>query len=249
MNDNIYENYLEYLKKYLKEYLDTNNIKNVIIGISGGIDSILTSKILSLVLDNENIYSYFINTEKEISDKFFKAEEYLKTLKIKINLIDIYDEFKLISNKLEIKDLTNLGNLKTRLRTNVLYSKAFEKKGIVIGTTNYTEAYLGYFTKHGDNAVDLQMLTGLLKEDVYKISTILNIPEFFINQAPSADFYSEQTDEKELGIPYSIIDSFLKKDYISKKDMEKIINIHHKNNHKLFLPISPKMIKNRKKIL
>ncbi len=249
MNNDVYIKYLDYLKNYLKDFLKNNKIKNVIIGISGGIDSILTLKILSLVLDAKNIYPYFINVEKKLTDKFLKSEEYLKSLSIKINLIDIYNEFESLSNKIEIIDKNNLGNLKARLRMSILYSKAFEKNGIVIGTTNYTEAYLGYFTKHGDNAVDLQMLSGLLKEDIYKLASIVNIPDFFIKQAPSADLYLDQTDEKELDISYLIIDSFLNDKDILKDDMEKIVNIHKKNNHKLFFPISPKVIKNRKKIL
>jgi NAD+ synthase len=108
-----------------------------------------------------------------------------------VNLTPNFDDlFKNIitDSNLDEKTIALLkGNLKSRLRMSTLYSIAQSKGYLVLGTSNKSEYHLGYFTKHGDSAADIQPLIQLTKKDVYKLAIELDLPEEVINAIPSAD--------------------------------------------------------------
>lgn len=103
-----------------------------------------------------------------------------------------------------------LGNLMARLRMVTLYYHANRDNRIVCGTSNRSEYMLGYCTKHGDNAADIQPLLHLYKTDVYVVARELGIPEPIMKKAPSAGLWEGQSDEKEIGLSYAEIDTSLK---------------------------------------
>ena len=110
----------------------------------------------------------------------------------------------------EIKQGSAVGNIKARLRMIVLYGIANSRNLLVLGTTNKTEMVLGYYTKWGDGAVDLEILADLYKDEVYAVGRSLTpqVPEGVLTKAPSADLYLGQTDEGEIGATYAEMDSF-----------------------------------------
>ncbi len=117
----------------------------------------------------------------------------------------------------------------------VLYNFSNTRNTLVIGTSNKTELALGYGTKHGDLASDLEVIGDLFKEDVYKLAEHVDLPDEFLEKIPSAELYIGQTDEEELGMTYKEIDIILK--YIEKgltKDdlIDKGLNPHAV--HKVF---------------
>ena len=102
-----------------------------------------------------------------------------------------------------------LGNLMARIRMAVLYYHANRDQKIVCGTSNRSEYMLGYCTKFGDNAADLQPLLHLYKTEVYDYAQELGIPESIIKKAPSAGLWEGQSDEEEIGLSYAEIDNSL----------------------------------------
>ena len=126
-------------------------------------------------------------------------------------------------------------NTKSRIRANILYNYANNHNALVIGTSNKTEIALGYFTKYGDGACDIEIIGSLYKTEVINLSKFLKLPENVITKQPTAELFHGQTDEKELGANYQEIDKILKtiKNKTSKSKLEKeIIKRINQNKHK-----------------
>jgi NAD+ synthase len=103
-----------------------------------------------------------------------------------------------------------LGNLMARIRMTVLYYHANRDNQLVCGTSNRSEYMLGYCTKFGDNAADIQPILHLYKSDVYVMARELGIPETIIKKTPSAGLWEGQSDEGEIGLSYDQIDTALR---------------------------------------
>jgi NAD+ synthase len=102
-----------------------------------------------------------------------------------------------------------LGNLMARTRMTVLYYYANRDRRLVCGTSNRTEYLLGYFTKWGDGAGDVEPLLNLFKRDVYRLARELDLPERILAKPPSAGLWPGQQDELELGLSYAALDDAL----------------------------------------
>jgi NAD+ synthase len=143
--------------------------------------------------------------------------------------------FKVIPGFMESAYL--LGNLMARIRMTVLYYHANRDHRLVCGTSNRSEYMLGYCTKFGDNAADLQPILHLFKSDVYIMAKELGIPEPIITKAPSAGLWAGQSDEGEIGLSYDQIDASLRalEDHNWQPENpteEKVFSIVTKNSHK-----------------
>jgi NAD+ synthase len=130
-----------------------------------------------------------------------------------------------------------LGNLMARIRMTVLYYHANRDHHLVCGTSNRSEYMLGYCTKFGDNAADLQPILHLYKSDVYIMARELGIPEPIITKAPSAGLWAGQSDEGEIGLSYDQIDTSLRalEDHGWQPENPtevKVFSIMTKNGHK-----------------
>lgn len=224
--------YCDYLCDELKNYLEKNKIENVVIGISGGIDSAVSLALLSRVLKEENIFAYNLVIDRTPCRKEIEAlvEKYEIPIE-SIELTSIYDAYYNLTS-LETATPHIFANIKSRIRMNFLYAMAAKNKAIVIGSLNYTEYYLGYFTKFGDNATDFNLLGGLAKVDVYALAEYLEIPQIIIDKEPSADLLPNQTDEKELGITYSALNAMALGEIVSSKDSKVAKQWHTNTNHK-----------------
>jgi len=102
-----------------------------------------------------------------------------------------------------------LGNLMARIRMTVLYYHANRDNRLVCGTSNRSEYMLGYFTKSGDSAADIQPILHLYKTQVWEMATEMNLPESIVTKVPTAGLWTGQSDEKEIGLPYAEIDRSL----------------------------------------
>lgn len=241
----------------IKDYFKKNNLQKAVIGLSGGIDSSVSAKLVADSIGKKNLHALImplkgISSEKNIND----AVEFCKLIGIGYSLIYINDfvkEFEKLSWK---QNKTAKMNIVSRLRAIILYNYANSNKALVIGTSNKTEILLGYFTKYGDGAVDIEVIGGLFKTDVLKLARFLEIPEKIINKTPTAELYHGQTDEKELGASYEVLDRILKMyseenlsaQEIIKKGFDKEIvnNVIYRikvNEHKRKLPIIIKSYK------
>ena len=224
---------LEKIIDFIQTKIDNTNKKNIIIGISGGIDSCLTLAILKLYIKNINIYPYYLPIE--FNHDFDDINLIANFLNIKIPTVDLTHLWYSTINEFNIKNINNQNNLKSKIRNMFLYAQAFELDGLVISNLNYDEYYLGYFTKFGDSNGDLYPLINLLKKEIIELSQYLNLPKQIINKQPSAGLYINQTDEQELGLSYQVIDDYLMYKNIPDSDLKKINQIINKNKHKRIL--------------
>lgn len=169
-----------------------------------------------------------------------------------IAIDSVLNEFLSVT-QLDNDDLA-IGNLKARIRMSIIYYYANAKNYLVSGTGNKSEILIGYFTKHGDGACDIEPIGDLYKTDVYKLSKYLDVPQEIIDKPPRAGLWNNQTDEDEIGMSYDIIDQILyyytennkepseiaDKLEISVDDVDMIIDKISRNRHKSRIPESPK---------
>jgi NAD+ synthase len=144
-----------------------------------------------------------------------------------------------------------LGNLMARIRMTILYYHANREQKIVCGTSNRSEYMLGYCTKYGDNAADLQPLLHLYKTEIYEYAKEMGIPESIMKKAPSAGLWEGQSDEEEIGLSYEKIDVSLKAlelhNWQAKTPIEeKVLEFVRKSEHKR-LP-APNLLEMQKKL-
>jgi NAD+ synthase len=144
----------------------------------------------------------------EHAEKLAKMLE-VNTLKVPINRFLIeYSNLPWNSDENAGFKLANM-NVKARVRANILYHFANSYKCLVFGTSNLSETLLGYGTKYGDLAADLEVIGALYKTQVRELARYLGLPEEIILKAPSAELTENQTDENELGADYEILDKIL----------------------------------------
>lgn len=115
------------------------------------------------------------------------------------------------------------GNIMARMRMIYIYDRAKQLNALVCGTENRTEYCLGYFTRFGDEASDLEPIQSLYKTQVWELARYLDLPKLIIDKAPAADLWAGQTDEIELGFNYETADKILYYTYENKLTPEQIV--------------------------
>jgi len=214
------------LIKGIKQYFKKAKINKAVIGMSGGIDSALALKLTADAIGNNNVTALLM-PEKGLSKRedVKDAVELCESLKVKYKIIPIN---KLVE-QFKGQNKVSLINLKPRIRMLILYNHANLHGALVIGTSNKTELKLGYFTKHGDGACDIEVIGDLYKTEVRGLARYLGLPLGIINKVPSAGLFKGQTDEDEIGETYENIDKMLK----GKKTMSlNVKSLIDKNSHK-----------------
>lgn len=216
--------------KGVKEYFKKNNIEKAVIGLSGGVDSALSLRLVADAIGNYDVTA-LIMPEKGLTKKenVEDAISFCKSSKVKYKVIEI-NPFLKDFKKLKLKQNKNSWiNLKPRIRMLILYNYANANNSLVVGTSNKTELKLGYFTKYGDGACDIEVIGDLYKTEVIALAKHLKLPLKIINKVPTAELYHGQTDEKELGGTYKDVDAMLKG---KKQKNIKIKSLIEKNKHK-----------------
>ena len=233
--------------KFIRDYYAKNNLKGVVIGLSGGKDSAVVLALFAKALGNENVLALWLpiySSDEDYQDVISLSEKFKIEFKTHdlTNIYDIYvRDIKKNNNVLEEHLIDANINIKSRLRMMSLYyyaamySKIKNGTYIVAGTSNKCERYVGYFTKGGDNVSDINILSNLMVSEVIEIGKYLEIDDRIIYKTPS-DGLSGKSDEERLGVTYNDIEKVLNNENISEDIKNKINKLHQNNLHKFIIP-------------
>ncbi len=227
------EQYLKEIESFLKDYLESNHMDSYVLGLSGGVDSSLVAAIARKAVGKDRLYCFAIDIESNPQD-IIDAKRVAKELDLNLEVINLTETYRSYLNDLSGEDFIRLtkSNLKVRMRMVALFAYAQEKKGLVLGTDNADERYVGYFTKYGDGAADVLPIVHLTKSEVRDAAKMYGLSEILANRIPSAGLFEGQTDEKEMGISYKDLDDFLLGKEIDPKAKERIEYLHKISEHK-----------------
>ena len=239
------EKVVDYIVSWLKDYAEKSQVNGFVIGISGGIDSAVTSTLCAKTGFPVLCVEMPIHQDK---NQVSRGKEHIEQLKNnflnitseEINLTATFEEFKSAvptDGNLDAVNLS-LANTRARLRMTTLYYFAGIRGYLVAGTGNKVEDYgVGFFTKYGDGGVDISPIADLMKSEVYEIAKILGIPDSIQKAKPTDGLFGDsRTDEDQIGASYDELEWAMKQVELGKKitdfsDREKeVFSIFAKRN-------------------
>ena len=230
------EEKIKEISDWLQEKVIEAGAKGVVFGLSGGIDSAVVAGIAVRTFPETSlgiIMPCHSNDEDEEH-----ANILAKALDLKTSKVDLSYTFDTLIESTDIFEYNELAmsNIKPRLRMTTLYYYAQVNNYLVIGPTNKSELTTGYFTKHGDSGVDLLPIADFVKEEIYEMAEILEIPEIIIEKEPSAGLVENQTDEDEMGFSYEKLDGYIKTGENKDEITDKIDTMYARSSHKRNYP-------------
>lgn len=228
---------------WIKDYAFTNNIKSLVIGVSGGIDSAVVSTLCAETgLPTYVLSMPLLSSAKNdmLSDSFVKQLEtnYSNVTRVRVELSGVYDKLVHSLNwwtngdQYTSNDLAN-ANTKSRLRMVTLYQVAGSVNGIVVGTGNKVEDYgVGFYTKYGDGGVDIAPIADLYKTEVWMLGEYLKVDERIISAPPTDGLWNDgRTDEDQIGASYAELEQAMETG--SGPGLEPLLKFSAMNSHKM----------------
>jgi NAD+ synthase len=203
------EKITEHLVKFISDELAQTGYTALMLGVSGGVDSAVAAALGARAINAANVTGVIMPHATSNPDNIEDAENIIKMLGINRRFVDITPMIEAYFSSHPTGDLNRRGNKMARERMSILYDISAEIKALVIGTSNKSEIMMGYGTLYGDLACAFNPLGNLYKSQIRQLAEYLKIPQKIINKPPSADLWQGQTDEGELGLTYTKLDSFL----------------------------------------
>lgn len=241
-----------HIVNWLKKYAENAKVNGFVIGISGGVDSALTStlcaqtglKVLCVEMPIHQHISHVSRGREHIQQL---KERFPNVTNIETDLTPVFEAFtKEIPTDFDEKKLQlTLANTRARLRMTTLYYHGGVHGLLVAGTGNKVEDFgVGFYTKYGDGGVDISPIADLLKSDVFALAAYLKVPESILNAQPSDGLFGdEKTDEEQLGASYDELEWAMiahekKLDYTNFSEREKVVfeiyrRLNLVNQHKM----------------
>ena len=229
---------VKYISNWIKSYVDhmPNRAQSLVIGISGGIDSSVTSTLSAMtglktivlsmpIKQKENQHDLSLKHQKWLVEKFQNVEAHT------LSLDKLFDSFSSTLNKFDNEH--GFANSRARLRMATVYQVAAANKGIVVGTGNKVEDFgVGFYTKYGDGGVDISPIADCNKTEVWALGKELGILKEIIDAPPTDGLWDDgRTDEGQLGFKYEDLeDAMVNPDSPHKAEYEKI---RKQNLHKM----------------
>lgn len=240
---------IDHIVNWLKDYCEASGTKGFVIGISGGIDSALTSTLCAKTGKDVIVLSMPI---RQHNAELVRAKEHIGWLKKNFNnvtsheidLTTVFDQIeKTYPN--DIQDWLSMANTRARLRMTTLYSFACNKKMLVVGTGNKVEDFgVGFFTKYGDGGVDISPIADLMKSEVNALAKELGVVSSILVASPTDGLWADgRTDEDQIGASYNELEwamrflndptDFTKLSEREKKVLDIYERMHKANLHKM----------------
>ncbi len=229
---------VQFIKNWIQNYVDSMPVKakSLVIGISGGIDSSVSSTLCALTGIKTIVLSMPIKQKNKQHDLSLRHQEWLKNKFSNveghtIELDSLFNSFK--SSLGDFDNEHGMANSRARLRMTTLYQVAAANNGIVVGTGNKVEDFgVGFYTKYGDGGVDISPIADCNKTDVWELGKELNILKEIIDAPPTDGLWDDgRTDEGQLGLSYSELEEAMNNE--SSKNRDKYLKIRKANLHKM----------------
>jgi NAD+ synthase len=209
--------YAEKIAAWILEKVEKAGRKGVVLGLSGGIDSSVVARLCQMAKIDIHLVLLPYGDDMKKTKSMDHVMEFIEKFHFPYHAFDIkpavdaltIPESPLLSGADKADVELSRANLRPRVRMAYLYEVAQLDRRFVIGTGNLAEGTVGYFTKWGDGAHDLNPLAMLTKKEVYALARYLQVPDSIIDKKPSAGLWEGQTDEDELGITYNQIDAYI----------------------------------------
>ena len=233
------------IEDFLKTQLEKSNSNGVILGLSGGIDSSVITYLCSRVLKEKTLALVMPDSKISPKEETEDALKIIDDLGINYKLLDINLIVSEYSKYIEPNERA-LGNLRARVRANILYYYANSKNLLVVGSSDKSEFLIGYFTKFGDGSADILPIVSLYKTQVREIAKFLGVPKNIIEKKSSPNLWKGHSAEEEIGVRYDEIDAILyciidkklsiddtiQATGIEKNTVEKINKLYNTTEHK-----------------
>ncbi len=238
----------KHITNWIEDYINKSGAKGIVVGVSGGVDSALTSTLCAETGHNILCLEMPIYQNKDQVSRSKKHIDWLmsKYSNVTSKQIELNDTFESFVNSLpdnsSDKHELSLANTRSRLRMVTLYYFSALNNYIVAGTGNKVEDFgIGFYTKYGDGGVDISPIADLLKSEVFTLAKFHNIIDEIIEAEPNDGLWNDnRSDEEQIGASYEEIEdammNFNKSDNLSKREKEvlDIFNSFHKTNkHKM----------------
>ena len=227
---------IDFISNWILNYSNKNNFSSLVIGISGGIDSAVTSTLSARTNLQTHVVTMPILDHQTLNNRGNNHVDWLKKnfkniTHHHIDLSKVFGEFqdKLGSNNSE----HGYANSQARLRMTTLYQIAASNNGIVVGTGNKVEDFgIGFYTKYGDGGVDISPIADCLKTEVWEMGKELGINQEIIEADPTDGLWNDgRTDEQQVGLSYEEIEEAMLNEQSSNRN--RYMEIRSKNVHKM----------------
>lgn len=220
---------------FIRSCLTRAGANGIVYGNSGGKDSALVGILCKKACENTVGIILPCQSKRNYGMDRDDALEAARQFEIETRQLDLTPVKQALTEALSgISELNEAAsvNINPRLRMTALYAVAAAEHRLVAGTGNRSEAYLGYFTKWGDGAYDLNPISDLTVTEIYDYLDYLGAPECIRKKAPSAGLYDGQTDEEEMGISYAEVDRYLLTGKCEEAARSVIRTMHDRSEHK-----------------
>ena len=233
-----YEELKTKIVNWISDYCWKYDIKSLVVGVSGGIDSAVVSTLcaetgLPTYVMTMPLHSKKENTELSELHAYRLVEKYPNVTLVNVDLTRTYECFMAwMDNTFTSNDLAN-ANTKARLRMVSLYQVAGSVGGIVVGTGNKIEDYgIGFFTKYGDGGVDIAPIADLYKTEVWELGETMDVDERICNAIPTDGLWDDgRKDEDQIGASYAELEEAM--EYRRGKALDILDELNNKNKHKM----------------
>ena len=229
---------IQFISNWIKNYAESmpSKAESLVIGVSGGIDSSVSSTLSAMTGLKTIVLSMPIKQKSTQHDLSLKHQEWLikKFKNVEAHTLNLDKLFESFENSMKKFDNDHgMANSRARLRMTTLYQVAAANKGIVVGTGNKVEDFgVGFYTKYGDGGVDISPIADCNKSEVWEMGKELNILKEIIDAAPTDGLWDDgRTDEGQLGLQYSELEEAMNN--INSLNREKYEKIRKLNLHKM----------------